>query len=80
MNESLISRITMQLDPILVQEFIVALAEDEKKIKALEIIKKKNVDIEFIKSHCDLIEYNKRHRISLSQKEFNLLKEVLENA
>ena len=54
----------------------------EKSLKALEIIKEKNVDIRWIEV-CDTVkDYNKGRdehlNYELSKEEFNLLKEVLE--
>lgn len=55
--------------------------EDEKKTKAFEIIKKKRVNIQalFYSSSCE--DYNKHynHYEDLTQKEYDLLKEVLKN-
>ena len=54
----------------------------EKSLKALEIIKEKNVDIRWIEV-CDTVkDYNKGRdehlNYELTEEEFNLLKEVLE--
>lgn len=40
MTDDLIERVLIQLQPELAQEFGYAILEDEKKLKALEIIKK----------------------------------------
>ena len=52
----------------------------EKSLKALEIIKEKNVDIWLIQNKKTLKQYNSMVDESrkLTQEEFNLLKEVLE--
>ena len=55
----------------------------EKRLKALEVIDNKNVDIGYLKRTNTLIEYNgvigtSTHN-SLSQQEYDLLKEVLLN-
>lgn len=51
----------------------------EKALYTLEIIDKKNVDIEFLKDACYVEYYNNaviyKHR-QLAQREFDLLKEV----
>lgn len=58
----------------------------EKELKALEIIKKKNVEIWTIKMAKDVETYNElvlKYKIyspALTQKEFDLLKDVLEDA
>lgn len=52
----------------------------EKELKALEIIRKKGIDVDMIKYHKNLDNYNfaLRGRYEhLTQKEFDLLKEVL---
>ena len=67
-----------------------ALTENiEKELKALEIIKKKNVDVFFLRNNCDTVEeYNKEINNNtmhycygncreLTQEKFDLLKEVL---
>ena len=55
--------------------------ENTKKLKALEIIKKKEVDIGWLKRAKDLREYNSGMGINsysaLTQEEYDLLKEVL---
>ena len=59
----------------------------EKELKALEIIKKKNVDIQYFKKCKTVKQYNNaisfqmsnRVEYQLTQAEFALLKEVLEN-
>ena len=51
----------------------------EKELKALEIIKKKQVNLRYF-SVGDLVLYNSlEHTIELTQEEFTLLKEVLGN-
>ena len=62
----------------------------EKSLKALDIIKEKNVDVLAIKESKTLEEYNrnawevehygryKGYKLQLTEEEFNLLKEVLE--
>ena len=57
----------------------------EKELKALKIIKEKNVDLRDLKAYfkveCGLQEYN-RHQYKeneLTQEEYDLLKEMLEN-
>ena len=55
----------------------------EKELKALEIIKEKRVDIEFLfeeweeQSEYALENYNMNHEIELTKEEFDLLKEIL---
>ena len=57
--------------------------ETEKKLKALDIIKKKRVNIDFLLDCTNLLEYNKSclqfelDRACLNQGEFELLKEVM---
>ena len=59
----------------------------EKKLKALEIIKEKSVDVGFLQWHSSVDSYNSyivehawtKHTRTLTQGEFDLLKEVLEN-
>ena len=61
--------------------------ENNKKLKAFEIIKKKNVSMPLIKNAIDLENYNKELRCfrfkkqclkeQLTQEEYDLLKEVL---
>jgi len=57
------------------------LMEDEKKLEAFEIIKKKNVLISNLKISNNLVEYNRwvDDESILTQEEFELLKEVLWN-
>ena len=54
--------------------------DDEKKLKAFEIIKKKNVKIDVLKYQSDVVFYNmavfEKEEI-LTQEEYDLLKEVL---
>ena len=73
-------------------EFVEEVEVVEKKVKALEIIKEKNVGIldlrecidrEFMENIPNALEYyNERYTVNegmkLTQEEFNLLKEVLE--
>ena len=51
----------------------------EKELKALEIIKKKLVDIISLITSCNLFSYNygKPNNLQLTQEEYGLLKEVL---
>ena len=51
----------------------------EKELKALEIIKNKGVDISLFKKYDDrnLYNYNYKSEYQLTQKEYDLLKEVL---
>lgn len=55
----------------------------EKALKALEVLKKKNVNVKLVKTLESLEEYNNMHADSrskfpeLTQDEFTLLKEVL---
>lgn len=55
--------------------------ETEKKLKALEIIKEKRVDVAELVVSCDLKAYNYLFRLvekwQLTQEEYDLLKEVL---
>lgn len=56
----------------------------EKELKALEIIMKKNIDTELLNNCHSVCEYNARfpairEKYQLTQEEFGLLKEVLEN-
>ena len=53
----------------------------EKELKALEIIKEKNVSIYWVKNSCCVDEYNYENynqRPTLEKWEFDLLKEVLQ--
>lgn len=80
MNNDLIERVLIQLQPELAQEFGYAILEDEKKLKALEIIKEKRVNVGLLLRCATVERYNKgicyepRH---LTKEEYNLLKEVL---
>ena len=58
MNNDLFERVLIQLQPELAQEFALAVLEDKKKLKALEIIKKKDVDIYCIQNSIDIYDYN----------------------
>ena len=49
----------------------------EKELKALEIIKEKEVDIKAFNDLQDLQDYNYYCSPELTQEEYNLLKEVL---
>lgn len=49
----------------------------EKELKALEIVKKKLVDVNWLKGCDELEDYNFCNNIELTQEEYNLLKEVL---
>lgn len=63
-------------------EFVEEVEAVEKKLKALEIIKEKNVDIRWIEVCYTVKDYNKGRdehlNYELSQEEFNILIEVLE--
>ena len=61
-----------------------AVLDDFKKLKAFEIIKKKDVNITWIKDSQNMSEYNSwflgerlEKRYYLTQEEYELLKEVL---
>ena len=58
---------------------IVAIQEDYRKARALEIIKKKNVDITSLRCASSLEDYNRKENgfDPLTQEEYDLLKEVL---
>lgn len=88
MNAELFSRIAIQLEPELAQEFGYAILEDKKKLKVLEIIKEKvSPLLEFtaIKKAEDKDKDNTYYTINnnwddtlyLTQAEFDLLKEVV---
>ena len=86
MNAELFSRIAIQLEPELAQEFGCAILEDKKKLKALEIIKEKVsplLEFTVIKKDEDkdnpyyTINNNWDDTLYLTQVEFDLLKEVL---
>ena len=85
MSDDLFERVIIQLEPELAQEFGYAILEDRKKLKALEIIIEKDVDIYFFKEslkfpeYAQLMEYNTRSTelIELTQEEYDLLKEAL---
>ena len=49
----------------------------EKEIKALEIIKKKKVDVSFLELGLEQYNNNLPKKHKLSQEEYDLLKEVL---
>jgi hypothetical protein len=54
--------------------------EDEKKLKALEIVKEKKVDVQMLIDRKNLNEYNwcvHEQSRALTQEEYDLLKEVL---
>lgn len=55
MNNDLFERVLIQLQPELAQEFGLAVLEDKKKLKALEIIKNKYVNIQRL-SHTESAE------------------------
>lgn len=71
-----------------IEKYILKTQEQEKKLKALEIIKTKNVDIFFLRNSCDRVEeYNEEINNNtmyycygncrkLTQEEFDLLREV----
>ena len=50
----------------------------EKELKSLEIIKEKKVEVLWL-INKSLEDYNKNHFYELTQEEYDLLKEVLEN-
>ena len=84
MNKELVTRILIQLEPSLAQEFGLAIAKDEKKLKALEIIKKKRVHtrmIQMVNDEFTYLDYNKQFAREpsedLTQEEYQLSKEVL---
>ena len=49
----------------------------EKELKALEIIKNKNVDVNSLRFSHELDWYNRYNHYLLTQEEYDLLKEVL---
>ena len=49
----------------------------EKELKALNIIRKKKVDITCFNVYHSAEHFNKYHEIPITQKEYDLLKEVL---
>ena len=62
----------------------IKMTNEEKKIKALEIINEKNVNIKFVKVASNLENYNyfinittNKKEYELNQEEYDLLKEVL---
>ena len=79
MKQDLFERVLIQLHPDLAQEFIFATIEDAKKLKALEIIKEKKVDIAtLLIEKCDLKIYNEfvipsLGELPLTEKEFDLI-------
>ena len=88
MNAELFSRIAIQLEPELAQEFGYAILEDKRKLKALEIIKEKNVDVWSLKNCLPELTYEKYLQVNkipqfafsemdLTQEEFDFLKEIL---
>ena len=64
-----------------VKEYRLALEQVEKSLKALEIIKEKNVDVLLIKKYDFVEDYNSAvwiaGRPKLVKEEFNLLREIL---
>ena len=81
--------VSMSLDSIrenksceVIKQALLKAQEQEKKVKALEIIKEKNVDVLLIKKYDFVEDYNSAVWISgrpkLVKEEFDLLKEVLE--
>lgn len=74
MNKELITRILIQLEPSLAQEFGLAIAKDEKKLKALEIIKKYRL---IIYNEIEDAIATKGYVHNLPQDVVDLLKEVL---
>lgn len=83
MTDELFEKVLVQLEPELAREFGYAMLRDFKKIKALEIIKNKRVNVDFFLDCKSLIEYNNScllfalDSFCLTQEEYNLLKEVL---
>ena len=53
--------------------------ENKKLKKAIEIIKNKDVDINLLISSNCLEDYNYQYSIPLTQQEYEILKEALEN-
>lgn len=54
--------------------------KSQKELKALEIIKEKEVDVHRLKIYFSVYEYNRKyeeHEYHLTQEEYDLLKEVL---
>ena len=72
-----VASIVMQL-PHEDTETIQALNTIEKELKALEIIKNKEVDIKAFNDLQDLEDYNYYCSPELTQEEYNLIKEVLQ--
>ncbi len=88
MNNDLFERVLIQLQPELAQEFGLAVLEDKKKLKALEIIKEKGLhylEISLIQGNCSYEEYSMECNRgfvdckSKTKEEYNLLKEVLKD-
>lgn len=83
MNNDLFQRVLVQLQPELAQEFGLAILEDAKKLKALEIIKEKPETLYLIPTYHN---YDAYLELALdialieevySPEEFELLKEVI---
>jgi len=69
-----------KFDTIFISMSIEEWNKNQKKLNALEIIKEKGIDIDALKYHKDLEHYNFSLRgryESLTQEEYDLLKEVL---
>ena len=77
MNNDLMVRVLMQLQPELSQEFAYAILEDRKKLKALEIIKSKDMLSVFKDIHGKCFIVFNTTAIEIPQEEYDLLKEVL---
>lgn len=94
MNNDLFQRVLIQLQPELAQEFGYDILEDAKKLKALDVIKEKEVNVHnfkeiLIKQEWAYEQYldeendpnTSGHQFAyklLTQEEFDLLKEVLQ--
>ena len=62
---------------ILMSQFNECYKAIEKELKALEILKEKLIDIKWLKGCEELGDYNDLNEPTLTQEEYNLLKEVL---
>ena len=79
MTGELISRIAIQLEPSLTQEFIVAIGEDKKKLKALKLLKEAyNNGMFYIEAQA-ICENSGWRCMELTKEEVELLKEVLKD-
>ena len=72
---------TTTVDKALEQFLIDSCPEVKKKLKALEIIKEKEVDIIILKISENLQQYNLKEegRVPLTQEEYDLLKEIFQD-